>query len=86
PFLGLSGAMRHPVESERLEMERAISLYTEGGALFSFEEDIKGKLSEGYLADLLILKGRPDSDPGDLKVIDLYIGGKKAEGEGIEKA
>jgi len=86
PFLGLSGAVRHPVESERLEAERAISLYTEGGALFSFEEDIKGKLSEGYLADLLILKGRPDSDPGDLKVIDLYIGGKKAEGEGIGEA
>jgi len=86
PFLGLRGAVSHPVESERLELERAISLYTEGGVLFSFDEKVKGRLSEGYLADLLVLKGKPDSDPEDLKVTDLYIGGKKVEGEGIGEA
>jgi len=86
PLLGLEGAVNHPIESQRLDMERALSLYTEAGAFFSFEENLKGRLCEGYLADLLILRGKPDSKPGDLKVVDLYIGGKKMEGEGIGKA
>ncbi len=40
---------------ERLTVDQAVYLYTRGGAYQSFEENIKGMIAPGYLADLAVL-------------------------------
>jgi predicted amidohydrolase YtcJ len=42
-------------KEERLTMAEAIKYYTYGSAYASFEEDIKGTLEEGKLADMVVL-------------------------------
>lgn len=50
---GVSGAVYAP--EERLTMEEAIVGYTRNGAYITFEEDIKGTLEPGMLADMIVL-------------------------------
>lgn len=50
---GLSGAV-YGVE-ERLSMPEALVGYTRNGAYLTFEEDVKGTLEPGRLADLIVL-------------------------------
>ena len=50
---GSSGAIYAP--EERLTMEEAIRGYTRNGAYITFEEDIKGTLEPGKLADMIVL-------------------------------
>ncbi len=50
---GASGAVFAP--EERLTMEEAIRGYTRNGAYITFEEDIKGTLEPGKLADMIVL-------------------------------
>ena len=50
---GESGAVYAP--DERLTMEEAIRGYTRNGAYITFEEDIKGTLEPGKLADMIVL-------------------------------
>jgi predicted amidohydrolase YtcJ len=52
---GASGAVFAP--EERLTMEEAIRGYTRNGAYITFEEDIKGTLEPGKLADMIVLSG-----------------------------
>ncbi|MGH9318817.1 MAG: amidohydrolase [Vicinamibacteria bacterium] len=68
---------------QMLTIEEAIEAYTRGPAWASFEEDIKGTLAPGKLADIavfdtnLVEAGR--SDPGKLleaKVLYTLVGGK----------
>lgn len=40
---------------QKLSIEEALALYTAGGAYLSFEEDRKGMIKKGYLADLAVL-------------------------------
>ena len=49
---------RHPggwVPEEKITVDEALTAYTRGGAYASFEEDIKGMLKPGMLADLVII-------------------------------
>ncbi|MDB5213737.1 MAG: Exoenzyme regulatory protein AepA precursor, partial [Myxococcaceae bacterium] len=56
PFLDLFLAMIHPTHpSEALTIEQAVTAYTRGSAYAEFEEDRKGTLSVGRLADLAVL-------------------------------
>ena len=50
---GVSGAVYAPEEA--LTMEEAIIGYTRNGAYITFEEDIKGTLEPGMLADMVVL-------------------------------
>ena len=50
---GMSGALYGP--EERISMPEAITAYTRNGAYLTFEEDIKGTIEPGKLADIVVL-------------------------------
>jgi len=87
PFLGIYCALtRRTMRGTVVGPEQAISfaealrIYTINGARASYEEDAKGSIEPGKLADLTIVEG----DPGrmtpeqikDAKVLRTVIGGK----------
>lgn len=43
------------IPKERISVEEALLAYTTRGAYASFEEDLKGKIRTGYLADLVLI-------------------------------
>jgi len=64
---------------QRISVEEAIKVWTLGGAYTSFEENDKGSITPGKLADFIVLQKDPrDVDPDTIKdiVVDAtYIGG-----------
>jgi predicted amidohydrolase YtcJ len=69
------------VPEQKITPEQALIAYTRNGAYASFEEDIKGTLEPGKLADFVIInEDITKVDPvqiKDLKVLQTYVGGKK---------
>lgn len=69
------------VPEEKLTVEQALIGYTITGAYASFEEDIKGSLEPGKLADFVILdQNILEIDPvaiRDVKVLMTFVGGRK---------
>jgi len=65
---------------ERLSVYEALELYTKGGAYATFEEKEKGTLSEGKLADMVILSEDPfEVEPEsikDIEVLTTILGGE----------
>jgi hypothetical protein len=55
PVYGLWAAVRHPIEESRITIEEAVRCYTLEAAYASFEEEIKGSIEPGKLADIAIL-------------------------------
>ncbi len=43
------------VAAQRITLDQALIAYTHAGAYSSFEEDMKGQIKNGYLADLVVL-------------------------------
>lgn len=66
----------HP--ENKLTRFEAVSLYTKNGAYASFEEDIKGTLEEGKLADFAVLDRDvftvPENDIQKIKVLKTWLG------------
>ncbi len=78
PLKGIWAAVTRPflTENEKLTVEEAIEMYTRGGAYASFEEDEKGSIEEGKLADLVVLSEDPTKiDPEKIKeiAVDMVI-------------
>ena len=69
------------VPEQKITMEEALKAYTINAAYASFEEDIKGTLEPGKLADFVVLDRDITSiDPveiWDMKVRQTWVGGKK---------
>jgi predicted amidohydrolase YtcJ len=65
---------------ERISTLDALRLYTEYAAEATFEEKVKGSITPGKLADLVVLSGDPTALPADeiksLKVEMTILGGK----------
>lgn len=62
PFSSLYGVhqvVNAPYDSQRLSIEEALKCYTLNSAYASFEEEIKGSIEEGKLADLIVLSEDP---------------------------
>ncbi len=66
---------------EAFTVQEALDSYTIRSAEGSFEENVKGKISTGMLADFVILGKDPfEVDPStikDIPVLETYLGGKK---------
>lgn len=56
PLLGIHCAVNHPVEEQRVGVREALRWFTCNAAYAAFEEDIKGTITPGKLADLTVLK------------------------------
>jgi predicted amidohydrolase YtcJ len=87
PFVGIYAAVTRLAESgqtlrpeERITAEQALALYTTNAAYTSFEEKIKGSITPGKLADILVLSDDPTRVPPekikDIKVEMTMIGGE----------
>ena len=87
PLMGIYGAVTRETlsgkimnQSERLTINQVIALYTINAAYASHEEKIKGSITPGKLADLVILSKNPTLVPPeeikDIKVQMTVIGGK----------
>ncbi|MFB3104279.1 MAG: amidohydrolase family protein, partial [Pseudomonadales bacterium] len=90
PMLGLYAAVSRqtvtgePAEGwfpqQRISIEEAIKAYTWGTAYANFEEDSKGSITVGKLADIVVLSTNLlEVDPAgllDTKVIYTIVGGK----------
>jgi len=80
PILGIHAACNHPNPEERISILDALRMYTNWAARLSFDEDKRGTLTEGKVADFAVLDRNPlDLVPENLKemkVTDLYINGK----------
>ena len=65
--------------SQRVTVEEAIKVWTLDGAFTTFEEDIKGSITPGKLADFIVLRQDPRQVPPetikDIVVDATYIGG-----------
>ena len=55
PILGIHSAVNHPVASHRTSVEEAIKMFTTAGAYALGEDQLKGSIAVGKLADLVIL-------------------------------
>lgn len=68
------------VPEQKVSVEQALKAYTINGAYASFDEEIKGSLEQGKLADFVILDQNLFTiDPAtirDVKVLKTYVGGK----------
>jgi predicted amidohydrolase YtcJ len=79
PLLGIKACVTERTASgadfapgERISVEQAIALYTSSGAYASFEEDIKGTITAGKLADFAVLGADPRTvDPESLDTLPI---------------
>jgi predicted amidohydrolase YtcJ len=66
--------------NQKVSVEEALKLYTINGAYASFEEDLKGSLEPGKLADVVVLGADPrEVDPMTIKDIPVertIVGGR----------
>src|SRR6185295_20183421 len=87
PLFGIQAAVDQRTASgqdyapgERLSVEEGIALYTRAGAFASFDEQRKGTLTVGKLADMVVLATDPRAVPaqeiGQIRVLSTLIGGE----------
>ncbi len=87
PLVGIYAAVTRQAESgqqllleERISVNQALAMYTTNAAYASFEEGIKGSITQGKLADLVLLSDDPTRIPPeqikDIKVEMTIIGGE----------
>ncbi len=84
PLPGLQAAVTRDWSTEpsrTVSLEKAIEAYTLRGAYASFEEDIKGSVEVGKLADMVVLSDDlfeiPQDEIGSAKVLLTIVGGRE---------
>lgn len=81
PLEGIQAAVtRQYFPEEQISVDEALKMYTVNAAKASSEENIKGTVEEGKLADLTVLSGDPrtvqPNKIGDITVYMTVVGGK----------
>jgi hypothetical protein len=91
PLLGIDAAVtrrtldgKHPngwIPEQKISLEEALRAYTGGGAYASFEEDRKGVLRPGALADIVVLSEDlfrlPPERIREARVTRTWVGGRR---------
>ena len=85
PLLGIwAAASRESFPEERISVDNALRMYTIDAAFASFEEDAKGSIEAGKLADLVVLSRDPRRVPPDeikdIVVEMTFVGGRMVHG------
>jgi hypothetical protein len=74
---------------QRIPMVEAFKAYTTHAAAVSFEENLKGAIKTGLLADFLVLSNHPFETPPDkikeIEVLQTFIGGQAVWDKGHER-
>jgi hypothetical protein len=80
PLGGIHACVNHPLKEQRIDVCEAIEMFTINGAKTGFEEDIRGSIEPGKLADFVVLSQDPYRVPrekiGDIKVEMTIVGGQ----------
>jgi hypothetical protein len=83
PVVGIHAACNHPNPEERISILDALRMYTNWGARLSFDEQTRGTLTEGKVADFAVLDKNPltlaPENLKEVKVSALYLKGKPYE-------
>jgi predicted amidohydrolase YtcJ len=72
PLYGVYSAVNHSNPRERVDIERALQLYTIDNAVLAFEEQDKGSLEIGKLGDMVVLGQDPTQVSVD-KIADIPV-------------
>jgi len=59
PLTGIQAAVLHPNENQRITVLEAIRMFTSHAAFSAFEEEERGSIEEGMIADLVVLAEDP---------------------------
>lgn len=81
PLYGIHWAVNGFFEDQRISVEDAVRAYTTMGAYAAFEEDLKGALEAGKLADFVVLNGAPFEEPERIDrcgIRETWLGGTRA--------
>jgi predicted amidohydrolase YtcJ len=79
PLYGIHWAVNAPAVSQRITVREAIKCYTKNAAYASFEEELKGSIEEGKLADMTVLSENPYENSDrikDIKVVMTILDGE----------
>ncbi len=85
PLIGIQAAVTHPNPVQRVSIREAIAMFTATAAWSAFEEDVKGTLEPGKLADLVVLEEDPFTVPTE-KIKDIGIHSVCVEGSWLSAA
>ncbi|MBU0595432.1 amidohydrolase [Candidatus Bipolaricaulota bacterium] len=77
PLYGLHWAVNAPYAGQRLSVAEALACYTAAPARLSFEEELKGRLEPGMLADVVVLDEDPAAQPERIaqRVVEMTLVG-----------
>ncbi len=78
PLYGINLAVNHPFNENRLEPAEAINLYTQTPPFATFDEDKKGVIEEGRLADIIVIDKNPlvKENLNNIKILKIFVGGE----------
>jgi predicted amidohydrolase YtcJ len=70
--------------NQRITLDQALKICTMNGAFASFEENIKGSITAGKLADFVILADNPNDVDADtiknIEIVRTVVGGSTMHG------
>ncbi|MFO7716397.1 amidohydrolase [Desulfosarcina sp.] len=80
PLKGIQAAVNHPNPQERISVKEALAMFTTTAAWSAFEDNEKGRLEAGKLADLVVLErdlyDGPTHEIQDIGIHSVSVGGK----------
>lgn len=92
PIVWIDRCVNNPNEGQRVSVQKALRMATRNGYTTTFDDDLRGSLEKGKIADMIILSADPYTIPAEeiksLKVEQLILGGQpyRSAKEGIAKA
>ncbi|MHA1609479.1 MAG: amidohydrolase [Candidatus Njordarchaeales archaeon] len=80
PIYGLYGAINHPIEDNKLSAREALLAYTFGSAYAAHQEDLRGSIGVGKIANLIILSAKDlselEKETLKVKICGMVLDGK----------